>query len=339
MQTENGHNFINITIWKEQLALFRSLAKKYGLAMIVLTLNTFIAPLVFVLPVAMISGITRTDLLSSETDIGYYTLMLLNELSAYVFPIVILWFMFRQERKQFIPDRTYKPIAGEALLMFMAGMAAGALGTVITEAINSVIDSIFHTGEIEEVFSGMEPQNIPQFAVFAFCICIIAPITEEFIFRDLLLKPLRAYGDMTAAIVTGLLFGLYHGNFDQFAYASLLGFFYSIIAIRHNSIIPTVILHAANNILVTISTYLPKAVENEEQAVQDAINGLSDICSVGTVLIMLGGIAGFIILLGNKCFKLNNHNQYVPEPHSLIDFISTPQSIVGIIAMLAAFFI
>ncbi len=339
MQTENGHHFINTAVWKEQLIRFKNLAKKYGFAMIALTLNTFIIPVVFVLPVSFISEFSGIDLLNSETDIGYYTIMLLNELSAYVFPVIILRYMFRQERRSFIPDRTYKPIAGEAVLMFMAGMAAGALGTVITEAINSVIDSIFHTGEIKEVFSGMEPQNIPQFAVFAFCICVIAPITEEYIFRDLLLKPLRAYGDTTAAIVTGLLFGLYHGNFDQFAYAALLGFFYSVIAIRYNSIIPTVILHSANNILVTISNYLPEAVKNEEQPVQDFINRLSEICSVSVVLMMLGGIAGFAILLGSKCFKLNNHNLYVPEPHSLIDFISTPYSVLGIIAMLIVFFV
>lgn len=334
------NNQFNVNIYAEQLQLYKRLAKKYGLAMIILTLNTFITPYFFMIPTMLISEIFGFDLFAEGSDAYYYTVMALNELSAYVVPILLIYNLFKEERRAFIPDKTYSPFFGEAIIMFMMGMTAGAGGTLLTEAINSVIDHFFGTGEIEDVFTGMEPSNMGQFGVFAFCICVIAPITEEFIFRDLLLKPLRAYGDMTAAAVTGLLFGLYHGNFDQFAYAAILGFFYSVIAVKHNSIVPTVLLHAANNILVTLSGYLPSVAEGlADEGAKELCTNIADICSSAVVYIMIGGIIGMFILLGGKCFKLHNHNLYVPEPDSAKDFFSVPWVIAGLAVMVVAFFV
>ena len=336
---EFQQNSLDVNIWSEQMTLFRRLAKKYGLAMIVLTMNNFITPIVLILIVAVIGKLIGVDFLADDTDTGYYTAIILNEIAAYTVPVLVFAALFREERKNFIPDRTYNPPFYEAILMFMTSMAAGAVGSMVTNLINSGIDAIFGTGEIEEVFSGMEPANIGQFGIFAFCICVVAPVTEEIIFRDLLLKPLRAYGDLTAAIITGVMFGLYHGNFDQFAYATLVGFFFSVIAIRFNSVIPTMILHCVNNTIVTFSSYLEGAVSDCSQPVKDTCAVITDICTAATILLMAGGAISFVFILLEKCLKLNNHNPYVPEPHSLIDFVKVPWVIGGIVAMVFVFFV
>lgn len=335
--TEN--NSLDVLVWKEQLSRFKALAKKYGLAMIMLTMNNYVTVIALIFAAAIAGAIIGADFFAEGTDLSYWSSMILNELAAYVVPILMLRAIFKNECRSFIPDRTYKPIPLEALLLFMGGMTAGALGSIITEAINTVVDSLFGTGEIEDVFTGMEPANIGQYVIFAFCICVVAPIAEEYIFRDLLLKPLRAFGDLTAAVVSGVIFGLYHGNFDQFAYASVLGFFYSVIAIKYNSIIPTIICHAANNTLVTTSNYLSYAIENESEQVKTICTTLSDICGIGATLMMLGGILGLVVVIVKKCLSLHNHNPYVPEPRALIDFISVPWVIVGTVVMLAVFFI
>lgn len=330
-------NSLNVSQWTEQLRLFKKLAGKYGLAMIVLSLNHFVTPFVFVIIFSIIGGILHTDLLAEDTEIGYYSMMVLNELSAYVVPVLALWFLFREDRKEFRPDRTYNPRFYEAIIMFAASMTAGSVGSIVTQLINSAIDAIFHTGEIEEVFSGMEPANLGQFGIFAFCICIVAPVAEEYMFRDLMLKPLRAFGDLTAAVVTGIMFGLYHGNFDQFAYASIVGFFYSVIAIRFNSILPTVILHCINNTIVTFGTYLEGATEGADETVKNICITVADTCSVLSVLMMAAGALGLVYVIAEKCFKLHNHNLFVPEPHSLVEFIKVPLVIVGIVAMFVPF--
>lgn len=328
---------LSISPWTQQLALFKNLAKKYGIAMIALSLNNFVTPFILAVITDIIGVITGIDFLDMSTEIGYYSAMVLNELSAYVVPILVLWALFRQERKDFIPDRTYNPRLYDAVLVFFTSMFAGVVGSLITELINSGIDALFGTGEIEEAFSGMEPVGMGQFGIFAFCICIVAPVAEEFMFRDLLLKPLRAYGDLTAAVVSGILFGLYHGNFDQFAYASIVGFFYAVIAIRFNSIIPTMILHCANNTIVTCSSYLEGAVKGMSEEVQSVCIAISDVCSVLSIIFMAGGILGMVFVIAEKCLKLHSHNPYVPEPHSLVEFVKVPLVIVGILAMFVPF--
>ncbi len=333
MQPETNQSFLNIEIWREQMRLFKALAKKYGLAMIVLSLNNYIAPFIFLIPIMVADEMLGIGLMKEGTDLNYYTMMILNELCAYTLPLIILASMFKKERADFIPDRTYQPFFLEALLMFLASLAAGAAGTIVTNAINSVVDSIFGTGEIEKAFAGMEPQNGGQFAIYAFCICIVAPIVEEFLFRDILLKPLRAYGDFTAAVVSGLIFGLYHGNFDQFAYAALVGFFYSVIAIKYNSIAPTVFLHAMNNTVVTFGNDLKTAFKGVPEAAV-----IEDVCSLMVSFMMITGVAALLALLAQKAFRLHNHNDFVPEPHALVDFASTPWVIVGLAVMFVPFF-
>lgn len=339
MDINNQYNPIDVETRAEQLRGFKAAANKYGFAAVVLTLNNYIAPILFVFAAVFLGSIINVDFFENGTNIAYCSSIILNEISAYAIPITLLYFMFRNERKSFIPDKSYSRIPLEAVLMFAAGMTAGALGSAATQAINSVIDKIFHTGEIKEAFSGSLPQNVTQFAVFAFCICFVAPIAEEFLFRDLLLKPLRAYGDLTAAVVSGLFFGLYHGNFDQFAYAALTGFFFSVIAIKYNSILPTVLLHTANNILVTCSAYLPGAAASADEQTKAALNKAAEICSSFAGLIIYFGGAAFLFLAAKRCFRLHNHNRYVPEPRAIIDFFTAPMAVAGCLIMLSAFFI
>ena len=53
---------------------------------------------------------------------------------------------------------------------------------------------------------------------------IIAPAAEEMIFRWLIYLRLRDWLKMpVAAVISGLIFGIYHGNIVQGIYASILG--------------------------------------------------------------------------------------------------------------------
>lgn len=332
------HSF-NVDIHIEQRARFKDLCKKYGIALIVLTANSYVSSVIFVVITGFISGLSGINFLESGTDLGYRTTMILNELVAYTLPIAVFYGLFKRDRQLFIPDRTYKPFFGEAFVFFLGSLTVGALGTIITRAINSAIDSIFGTGEIEEAFAGMEPSNMSRFGIFAFCICIVAPIAEEYIFRDLLLKPLRAFGDKTAILVTGLVFGLYHGNFDQFAYAFLAGMFYSMIAVKYNSIVPTIILHSFNNTIVTLSSDLTGATGELGEKAQDICAVISDICGGAITTMMELGIMAIILLVIFKRFRFHNHNIFVPEKESAKIFFTTPVVIAGLIVMLAFFFI
>ncbi len=78
---------------------------------------------------------------------------------------------------------------------------------------------------------------------------LVAPITEELIFRKLLLNKLRRYGDTPAILMTGLAFGLFHMNLSQFFYAAALGFIFAYVTIRTNTIRYSILLHCMINFI------------------------------------------------------------------------------------------
>ncbi len=325
-----NENIFDIQAYTDEVKKYRKLTLKFGLAMIVLVLNKFFSPYFFIRIVHIFGGVRELD---------YYGIMVLNEFAAYFFPVLIFSLMFRNELRTAVPDHTYKPFFAEAVMMFITGMTVGGMGTLITQSINSVIDYFFKTGEIEDVFAGMEPQNMGEFTIFAICLCIVAPVVEEILFRHLLLKPLRAYGDLTAVVVSGTIFGLYHGNFDQFAYATLLGIFLSIIAVRYNSIIPTILLHAINNTLVTCGNNLETPSQSALPAIRTFLSGFSAVCSFISVILIPAGFITLFICIAKKCFTLHSRNPYLTQNQAFLEFVKSPLVILGVIVMFIPFFI
>jgi membrane protease YdiL (CAAX protease family) len=52
---------------------------------------------------------------------------------------------------------------------------------------------------------------------------VLAPISEELLFRGYILRALRPYGKRFAILGSAILFGLFHGNLLQGPYAMLVG--------------------------------------------------------------------------------------------------------------------
>jgi hypothetical protein len=74
-----------------------------------------------------------------------------------------------------------------------------------------------------------------------------APILEELLFLGIILTSLKKYNHTFAIIVSGLAFGLTHGNIVQATFATYIGILFAAIALRYNSIVPTVFAHIIVN--------------------------------------------------------------------------------------------
>lgn len=114
---------------------------------------------------------------------------------------------------------------------------------------------------------------------------IASPIVEELVFRKVLLDRLRKYGDVIAILVSGLCFGLYHGNIAQFLYASALGFIFAYVMIRTGRIRYTIALHICINILGT--GILPQIVKMGTMATMMVGFAVIGIIMIGIVLFIL----------------------------------------------------
>lgn len=120
------------------------------------------------------------------------------------------------------------------------------------------------------------------FAVMTVYSCIIAPITEELFYRGMLLKVFSRANQRFAIVATAVFFGLGHGNLPQFMLAFLLGIFLAHITMKHNSIVPSIIVHIFVNSMVTVISY------SEELHIQDYMISLALLgCAAAGMILLL----------------------------------------------------
>ena len=97
--------------------------------------------------------------------------------------------------------------------------------------------------------------DAPLLAVFL-AVAIVAPLFEEIMFRgiiyDSLQKRMNVY---VSVVIAGLLFGLYHMNIFQGAYASLIGIVMGLSLIWTKSIWAPIIIHFMNNFISIVLSY------------------------------------------------------------------------------------
>lgn len=84
---------------------------------------------------------------------------------------------------------------------------------------------------------------------------IVAPLAEEMIFRWLMYLRLRDYMKIpVAAIVSGIIFGLFHGNFVQFIYAGILGSIMAYILEMSGNLWSSAFVHIGANVFSLLLT-------------------------------------------------------------------------------------
>ena len=86
-----------------------------------------------------------------------------------------------------------------------------------------------------------------EIVVYFIATAIVPAFSEEILFRGAVLGSLRKYGDAFAIFVSSALFGLFHANFEQIPFAFIVGLIDSWAVVYTNSMLPAIIIHAANN--------------------------------------------------------------------------------------------
>ncbi len=132
------------------------------------------------------------------------------------------------------------------------------------------------------------------FVVMMVYTCIIAPITEEIFYRGMVLRVFSKANQRFGVLISAFIFGIGHGNIPQFILAFLLGIFLAHITLKHNSVIPSILVHIFVN---SVSSAIGELYESEPTIVM----------AVEMVMIAAAAV-GFIMFI---VFKSNNK---LPSP-------------------------
>lgn len=136
---------------------------------------------------------------------------------------------------------------------------------------------------------------------------LIAPIFEEFFFRKFLIDRTIKYGELISVLLSAFLFGIFHGNLNQFFYAFLIGGFFAIIYIKTGNIWYTVGLHMTTNFMgsvvsMLVAPYLTHVLTNQAQTMDILVAG----CYILLILILI--IIGILaIIFKGKNLKLSKN--------------------------------
>ena len=126
------------------------------------------------------------------------------------------------------------------LIAFLIAVCFANVGNYI----GSFLSMLLSRGTAENALNDFAMDNNPIKIVV---MVILAPFLEELIFRKAFIDRTHVYGEKTAVLLSGLLFGLFHTNMFQFFYATLIGLLLGYIYVRTGKLIYPFIIHALIN--------------------------------------------------------------------------------------------
>jgi len=123
--------------------------------------------------------------------------------------------------------------------------ASASMGLNILFALTGLVEM---SAEYQEV---ADRQYGVVFGVGIILYGLISPIAEEIVFRGIIFNRMRRYySHMAAVIVSGVLFGIYHGNPVQGLYGGCMGILMAYLYERQHSFAAPCLFHATANTVV-----------------------------------------------------------------------------------------
>ncbi len=179
---------------------------------------------------------------------GYVVSVLLSE-SAMLITLLIYLLMKKNEALEILGLGKVKLIPiissfimGAALLPFFS-----MLNSISMQFVKNVTDT-----KVSEAV-----QTTP-FLVMLFTVGFLPAVIEELFFRGAIFGAYMKTGLLKAAIWSAVLFGLMHGNLNQFAYAVVAGFIFAMTDQAGGSTVYSIIMHFVINSTSIVGVYKDK---------------------------------------------------------------------------------
>lgn len=240
--------------------------------------------------------------------------MLLANSIQYLIGMPFLIFLVKKIPGQSPQQKTMK--TGHFFIALMMCMAVAYSSNIVGNIITTIV-GVFRGSMVENVnlLIGSQTNLFLNFVIIAVC----APFYEEYIFRKLIVDRTVQYGEGVAVVMSGLLFGLAHGNLNQFAFAFTIGMFFAFIYVKTGKLRYSIAMHMFFNFysgvvlmgvmrFMHFEEYMNATMAGDFQAAMQVMADAAPAWVLFTVLVGLAfsaGLAGLVLLLVfRKRFKL-----------------------------------
>jgi len=298
---------MEIDIVKEKKSYFASFMLKLMVSILII----FGVQLLIGVPVGLISGIfsglgeslngpvgdfffefANSGILNTITSILTHILLIVSDAAG----ALTLYLLTRKSASP-LPRSDMK--FGTWIVCFLSCFGIGGIGSIIGAIVTVII--LLPAGILSGVIQAMgslSGGNVVDSLLYAddswaylivgiISVGIIIPILEELIFRKLLIDSTSKYGFGAAILLSAFTFGIFHGNFTQFFYATALGLLFAYIYASTGKLRYSVLLHMGYNLYASAVIPIAKklipaeATEQINVAVTEMQTGLNNAVSGG----------------------------------------------------------
>lgn len=186
----------------------------------------------------------------------------------------------------------------------------------------SIAGGIFESFGFEYGFSyGDDPKGMFGLLLSVISTAIVPALAEEFACRGIVHGLLSRFGEGFALVMTAILFGAMHGNFQQIPFAFIVGLVLGYVRIKTGSIWVCVYIHFVNNFISVIFSRIDKIFPNTMSAL---------LYSVYLCVALILGIIGIMLLKNWKgeFYKLNNSESICSEKQKYLWFLTSVPIII-----------
>lgn len=206
---------------------------------------------------------------------------------------------------------------GLMVIAFGCMTIGGLMGNLLMSALSALL-RYDYANALQTLVAG----SPPWMTLVATCIC--APLGEELLFRKLLIDRTRAFGDLPSILLSGLLFGLFHGNLFQFFYAALAGMLLAYLYTRTGRYSWCVVSHALINLMGSV--VIPALAARLPSDAVSFSDGLQPLLLLFLLLwqhgMLLGGIVLLCVLLPQR--KLSRGSDPLPRGRAASLMLGNP---------------
>ena len=132
----------------------------------------------------------------------------------------------------------------------------------------------------------------------------LAPFFEELLFRGTFVRSSSRYGTWHVVIATGILFGLWHMNYEQTFATAAFGMCAAFLYIKTRSILPSMLLHFCFNTIGTIQSFFVDADIKEKVEAGDVVTIMAEEPVKYMMLSLMGMVIIGLIITGIILFSL-----------------------------------
>lgn len=174
-------------------------------------------------------------------------LTILGAITQYIIPLPILYLLIKKIKST--PPHKSTLSLKTFLICICITISLMYVGNFIGLGITQIIGAFKQSPVVNPIVDVISNNNIFLNLVL---ISIIAPIFEELFFRKLLIDRTIKYGTGISIFISALMFGLFHGNLNQFTYSFLLGGFFAAVYVKTGNILYPILLHISTNVMGSV---------------------------------------------------------------------------------------